>query len=399
MAPSNKTRGKKPKKSIEIVQSDPSHVSPTDEDAEVAEKTRMTAANESEDAFDEADYDEPIRISKNLNEEQRKKVLKTKRLKPKTKTGGITDSKQRKKSSEDKLKKLQLQINDMQKIINTLSHSQIDRHDRGRKVGESAREAGQDDQENSDSISESGDSSLVEEKSCSDSDTSDSGDSLASPLKEHLEDITGGRDAIQPSNIPLHAYIDKKLKRKIWDLKYIDFAKLLDKDERPKNNKFTFEINDSKIQKVKSFEDNFQNFQLWDKAFSVYMSVHANNPKGVSPKLIDGLLQYRITLSEIARSNGNWSKYDIKFRKYVQNIGKAVFGMRIPDLYHQCLLDKKIKQYQNQNYRVKRNNFQKFCFKFNSGNCENKNCRYEHSCQKCKAVSHGSSKCNVSTNK
>ena len=58
-------------------------------------------------------------------------------------------------------------------------------------------------------------------------------------LISHVNNIAGEDkftiEAYYPSNLPLHAFVELKVKQEIWDHKYVDFASLLPRDERPKN--------------------------------------------------------------------------------------------------------------------------------------------------------------------
>ena len=368
MAPQKKQKNKKRKRGEE---EEVSHVSQTDDEVQ----------NDSDDLFKEEDY-------KDIIGKRRKVVKLGDKTIPNNTTPNLKNAVEKAADLGDnanmsKLELMQAQINELQSVINNFLLSQSN------STGDTQR---QDSARKEEKEQTSGDSSGDETDS--NSDASDSSED--SPLKEHLYNVAGGsKNFIYNDSIPLHAFIDKRLKKKIWGFKFIDFMKLLDKDDRPKSDKFTLEISDSKLAKIKSNEANFQSFQLWDKAFSIYLSVQANNPKGVSPKLIDGLLQYRITILDICRNGGNWSKYDTKFRKFVHNSGQPIFAHRIPDLYHQCLLDKKGKSSNTKQNLQKQSNFQKqACFNWNLGQCDYRNCKYSHVCRKCKSSAHTASKCN-----
>ena len=260
MAPPKKSKGKIPKKDGD--DADVSHVSQTDD--ENPKEKEQTKKSDSNEPFHEDDYQNPTRAAKEVfhlglqgkkcDIVEKKKKLTKKRKREETNTEAEENLKM--------FKQMQAQINQIQNTLNNFSQFQ------NKSTGKAAEQrdlagtaqAGQTSSESS----ESGESS---------SESEDSDSSQDSPLKAHLSNVAGGsNDSFDPSSISLHAFVDKRMKKKIWALKYIDLTKLLDKDERPKPNKFMFEIADSKLQKVKANEVNFQSFQLWDKAFSISIS-------------------------------------------------------------------------------------------------------------------------------
>ena len=383
MAPPRKKKAETSKRKEEATEADLSHVSETDEETREVKRKKKEKIQDESDAFVEDDYVEPQRSLKmklsEIQDANKKKTASGTKGKKKEASKQKMDN-----SSENKLEKMQIQINNILDILNNFSTSQISTGKAsGRDLASDPTQSNQGD---------SGDELVSETRSSSTDSESSSESEDETPLKEHLANVTGGIGGyLQPSNVPLHAFVDKKLKKKIWDLKYIEFSKLLDKEDRPRQGKFTLEISDSKIHQVKPTDESAIDFHLWDRAFAIYFSVLANNPKGISPGLIDGLLQYRLTVSEIYRNFGNWMKYDVKFRKYVQNSGQAMFGCRIPELFYQCI-DKPKKSPLNNRIKSK-GNFQRPCHKFNASGCDNKNCQYDHICKKCKSSSHPMSKC------
>ena len=233
-----------------------SHVSQTDSEGEEPVKTSKTnQAEESDDLFNQEDYMEPRRSLKKFaqkpiptgGQKTKKRKSKDKRTVKKKLVKANPKIKQ--------IEQLRQQLKQMQKSIDELSFPQNASEGRAEQqdlVGDVAAESDMSGSETNDVNSDSGDSS---------SESGDSSDSNEEyPLREHLANIAGGSD-LMPSNIPLHAFVDLKTKKKIWDLKFIDFSKLLDKEDRPKQNKVTLEFSDAKFQRVRSNEEGIQNLQ------------------------------------------------------------------------------------------------------------------------------------------
>ncbi|KAI0235034.1 hypothetical protein LSAT2_014550, partial [Lamellibrachia satsuma] len=69
------------------------------------------------------------------------------------------------------------------------------------------------------------------------------------------------------------------------------------------------------------------------------------------------------------------------------------------DLYEECqsYWELKRKRTVQKPFRAGRrsDNVPSLCFAFNKGNCSRPNCRYSHSCSKCKRLGHGFSNCSV----
>ena len=233
-----------------------------------------------------------------------------------------------------------------------------------------------------------------EQEDSDDSEDSEEGAESDSSSGESDVSESGGHqgDSYYPKSLPLHTWVGKSLKKKIWDLKYVDFSKLLDKEERPKNNR-TLELIRGKLMEVDKGESRY-NFRLWDKAFMVYLSIHAANPKGypgiTTGDLVNRLLCYRETIISLMTRGYNWARYDRKFRVYIEGTKEPLFQYRMHDLAESCVRTMERREMD----RPKNNRFQKskgqygpgsgadnakLCFDFQKGNCRFGNaCKYSH---------------------
>ena len=149
--------------------------------------------------------------------------------------------------------------------INSLIREEI------RKYMEDIKEARESDSEESVGWEERRSETDSEDSSEDSSEESDDGDQSGG--------VTVG--SYFPSSLPLHTWVGKAMKKKVWSLKYVDFQKFLDKEERQKSTK-TFEIVRGKLAEVEGEISDIRNFRKWDKAFMSFLSIHAANPRRIS---------------------------------------------------------------------------------------------------------------------
>ncbi|CAC5390263.1 unnamed protein product [Mytilus coruscus] len=118
------------------------------------------------------------------------------------------------------------------------------------------------------------------------------------------------------SALPVGATVSDDIKGKIWANEYINFDILLPEDdmvdkpiplsvERDNQNRprlvFNENIGSKKIRTI----------DQWISAFSAYMVIYCQKYTDA----FEDLITYMETAREIAKSNGQWLKYDKKFRK------------------------------------------------------------------------------------
>ena len=244
-----------------------------------------------------------------------------------------------------------------------------------------------------------------EESSEDSKDSSDESENENEEAAMHVSKITGGdkhAGVYTPCSLPLGSFINSKIKQKIWNNKYIDFIKLLDKEARPAKGSISLEIKGGRVQKAKENKESLQNFKLWDEAFQVFMAIHASNPtpKVEIGEIINRLICYRKTIQEMANQGHDWAKYDRKFRMYLEGQGDPAFNIRVMDLYEQCRKSNwggnNNTEYKNRNRWEGNTQFKKgeaLCYRYQEGECTYKSCKFTHKCRVCLQFGHGSNRC------
>ncbi|XP_076073395.1 uncharacterized protein LOC143045003 [Mytilus galloprovincialis] len=118
------------------------------------------------------------------------------------------------------------------------------------------------------------------------------------------------------SALPVGATVSDEIKGKIWANEYINFDILLPEDdmidkpiplsvERDNQNQPRLVFNESTgSKKIRTIDQ-------WISAFSAYMVIYCQK----FTDAFEDLITYMETVREIAKSNGQWLKYDKKFRK------------------------------------------------------------------------------------
>ena len=105
----------------------------------------------------------------------------------------------------------------------------------------------------------------------------------------HVNRISGednfNLESYFPSSLPIHSFVDLKIKQLVWTNQYVDFTQLLPRDERPKNaDQWIIQITKDSIDTKTSHDNLISYYPLWDKAFHIFLSIHAANPSGLEPK-------------------------------------------------------------------------------------------------------------------
>ncbi|XP_078330016.1 uncharacterized protein LOC144617448 isoform X1 [Crassostrea virginica] len=218
---------------------------------------------------------------------------------------------------------------------------------------------------NSGSESESGSSSAS-----SDSDSDDDFELLSSPIA---------------------CQIDLKLKNKIWQNKYIDFVKLLPKED------FTSEKS-VRLQSAGNSEYKFvaakpkksiKSVEQWTTAFLKFLAVYSEK----FPKQIPAVIKHGEIVRELAnRCNGSsWLTYDKQVRKDIE-VRSIPWGQL---LYEYWVMATTFRQPPTQfNFRGKSVQSkvsyrgkvpQGFCYAFHrNGRCSTQQCQYKHTCFQCR---------------
>ncbi|XP_063415122.1 uncharacterized protein LOC134697032 [Mytilus trossulus] len=200
------------------------------------------------------------------------------------------------------------------------------------------------------------------------------------------------------SALPVGATVSDDVKGKIWANEYINFDILLPEDdmidkpiplsvERDNQNQPRLVFNESTgSKKIRTIDQ-------WISAFSAYMVIYCQK----FTDAFEDLVTYMETVREIAKSNGQWLKYDKKFRK-----AKCQLRVSWANMHQELWLKamQKTPDVQNDNYQSQRRNYntsndhipQGFCVRFHSGNFCQLPCKCLHKCYICNKL-HPASKC------
>ena len=110
---------------------------------------------------------------------------------------------------------------------------------------------------------------------------------------------------------PIHAQISSRLRQKIWAGDFIDFALLLNKDER-EVRLGTFDTGEDIPQLVwRQSKPKQLSLTEWTDAFHIFMSILIVK----EPQEAANLLKYHNLIRSIAQENGDWRFYDDSFRR------------------------------------------------------------------------------------
>jgi len=205
----------------------------------------------------------------------------------------------------------------------------------------------------------------------------------------------------------LGGMITKKLKKKIWSHKFVEFAELLPQNLTKSDSAFVIKQVPGKrelcLASPKTVK--YVDIQQWNEAFGVYMSLYldtAPNRKSMLT-LARQMLTYQKDINKFHKNGQNWVQYDRQFRiSRATSTNPTVFG----DIRHDLLLDvttyqqsKGVRQDSKGGFRSNKlggfsqragkgkqqNAAQRMCFLYNSSekHCERNNCSYMHGCTKC----------------
>ena len=104
--------------------------------------------------------------------------------------------------------------------------------------------------------------------------------------------------------IPLGATVPDNVRRLIWDDEFVELSTLLpetmDKALHPKNA--VIENLANPVLTAKDHNTTISSLDLWQTAFSVFISIYVEN----NPEAAKGLIKYMEVVREIARKKGNW---------------------------------------------------------------------------------------------
>ena len=163
-------------------------------------------------------------------------------------------------------------------------------------------------------------------------------------------DITGGEveNKIQSVALPPDLHVSESLKSKITGDKYVNFGKLLYKDQD--ESKFTLKLNSSTMNsKSPSFVvDTNENsvkiryIEVWDKAFTIFQYRYVI----AHPEQVQGLIMHGRLIKDMAWRGFGWLQYDEQFRRLRETDPAAYpWGVIEPNLWATWALPRGIGQF------------------------------------------------------
>eukprot|EP00794_Sanderia_malayensis_P014531 gene14531-biopygen11635 len=168
---------------------------------------------------------------------------------------------------------------------------------------------------------------------------------------------------------------------------YVDFTLL-----RPENLKKLPASEPTSTQLAKLLRTELgpvRDFLDWAEAWAVYMGIAVNK----APEKIAGLISYFLLLASAFRdiAGGGWLEYDISFRKHVAENPSTNWGEILPTLWMTTVMAKASKS-PKWSFVSQSPRFSYPCYRWNNGNCDMVNCRFQHQCQSCKGA-HPENRC------
>ena len=241
-------------------------------------------------------------------------------------------------------------------------------------------------------------------RSSSDSDSDSSGTSTcSSDNSDSDESDSDGDQTPKLISSPIASQVESKLKNKIWQDKYVDFAKLLPfREENDDNDGFQIQSagkSDFKILKTKK-KGQIRNIEQWTNAFLRFVAIYSIK----HPKKVPNVLKHGEIVRDLAsRKTGSaWLVYDQQVRRDME-VRSIPWGKLH---YEYWVMATTAKPYgggnqSNQPFRGSKrestgprgNKGGKqgarvpagFCYGFHrTGKCTNQSCSYKHFCFQCR---------------
>ena len=204
---------------------------------------------------------------------------------------------------------------------------------------------------------------------------------------------------IDDDYLTIGSHVEETLKIKIEKGEYVDFAKLLSRDQ-------TLEEEDNRIQMVvrngqtfwMPMQDNrlsINNFSKWEQAFRVFSEIYTK----ANPDRASELIQYNHIINTVSLQFvwDNVYDYDKDFRLHMHRhptrnwsvILQQAWTLRLKDRLPQ---NNQVRNFAGTSGRVKTG--PDICRRFNKGKCTFGNlCKYEHKCQYCYKYGHPITMC------
>lgn len=236
--------------------------------------------------------------------------------------------------------------------------------------------------------------------SSTESDSSD--DDIQDLTAKHIGKLSGALPDFdtfsygESITTPIHTQIPSKIKKKIWENKYIDMAVLLPNTSYANlnaNRRFSLEIgHNSKISLVpNTYTKKINNIEQWTTAFLRFAAIYGMK----YPKEMSKLMKYAEIVRDLAnRKQGlSWLMYDIQFRclRQSQQIGWDQLHTEfwVMAATTSTFRPQRRQQHSFQDSQSNNQSRPRFlrdtCWTYNRfGRCSNTYCHWEHKCGLCR---------------
>ena len=220
-----------------------------------------------------------------------------------------------------------------------------------------------------------------------------------------IKNMLRGESTEQPCPPPIHLHstplgmlLPDRMKAKIWANEFVDFADLLYQHPprplslalSPGNDKATFAI--AHVGKGRQL----QSIEQWTTAMLTFAAVYAQR----HPQQAIGLFQYCEIVRDIAHTGPpTWRLYDEQFRSFRQSDpGNFPWDQPRWDLFFKTMYAKPAQNNSSRPFsstaqQAKRTSYPTgYCWAFQRGTCQTRQCRFKHTCAKCDNA-HPASQC------
>ena len=183
-----------------------------------------------------------------------------------------------------------------------------------------------------------------------------------------------------------------KLKQKIWNQQYVDFALLLNPYSKPSS--YSISLNSEGFSnkpsleftsRSKRFLSEFEWNQAWDNYMAIYL---AKYPKDLNP-----MLSYHQNIQKMMAKQANWRDFDNQFRtdrEYIRCSWDTIRADLEREAYAVPVKPFRTQQSKFQNKPLANKGFNSnipkgYCYDFHSQNkfCNREKCSFKHQCPEC----------------
>ena len=199
-------------------------------------------------------------------------------------------------------------------------------------------------------------------------------------------------------SLPIDARVSEKIRSKIWNNEFFDFADLLSNPVF--EDRYQLTLSNSSTQKFPALwveplsrAKKHMSIETWLSCLHNFVGVYTSRFPHEAP----ALMKYGEVVQDLAARGGNWKFYDENFR-FLRQAQPASFPWGVTHWELWMRAQHSVKQQTNAANpgRAKpqdRGTSKGYCFKFHKGMECIPNCAYKHLCYKCQG-SHPVSRCN-----